>query len=386
MTSEERRAARRQRRSQRREEKRQRDKAPHDTFTVMTDLNNLLDAACQSRKGVGKKASVQKYFMNLLLNVHNSRTSLENGEDVREGFIEFDLHERGKARHIKSMHFKERVVQRCICDQALVPVLSRSLVYDNGASLSGKGIHFAMYRLRDQLRRYYRLHGSWDGYILLVDFSKYFDNIQHGPVWDMLDAAFDDKRLRDLAWSFVTAFGDVSIGIGSQVSQIIAVAYPSAADHYIKEVCGIGSSSRYMDDSQATSESKERLQKALDGCMTIWARLGIKINLQKTQIIPLRKFTFIKVRYQGLPGGRVLMKPCRKSFTRMRSKLRKFKTFYAAGQMTFDQIRAAYNSWYGYQEHLDAHRALREMDKYFFELYQVWPVHKKKKKRRKKRV
>ena len=90
-----------------------------------------------SRKGVGKKASVQKYFINELYNETVSRNKILHGKDIREGFIEFDLRERGHDRHIRAMHFRERVIQRVICDFALIPVLTRSLVYDNGASLKG---------------------------------------------------------------------------------------------------------------------------------------------------------------------------------------------------------------------------------------------------------
>ena len=127
MTSEERHAARRQRRAEKREQKRIAATAPFDDFTRMTDLNRLRRAARMSRAGVAGKASVQKYFMDELRNENATRRKLENGEDVREGFIEFDLYERGHARHIKAMHFRERVVQRCICDEILIPVLTRSL-------------------------------------------------------------------------------------------------------------------------------------------------------------------------------------------------------------------------------------------------------------------
>lgn len=214
MTSEERHAARRKRREEKREQKRLAYKAPYDNFSNMTDMNNLRHAAKMSRAGVSGKASVQKYHMNELYNENATRNKLENGEDVREGFIEFDIYERGHKRHIKAMHFRERVVQRCLCDEVLIPVLTRSLVYDNGASLKGKGIHFAMFRTEKQLRKFYRKHGT-NGYILQVDFSKYFDNVQHGPLYFLLDSSFDDKKIVDLAWSFVTAFGGSSIGIGS---------------------------------------------------------------------------------------------------------------------------------------------------------------------------
>lgn len=86
-----------------------------------------------------------------------------------QGIFAFDLMERGKLRHIRSVHIAERVVQRCLCDNALVPLFSAAFVYDNAASLKGKGIDFAMDRLTCHLQRYYRKHGT-DGWALVFDF------------------------------------------------------------------------------------------------------------------------------------------------------------------------------------------------------------------------
>ena len=373
-TSEERRAARRLRRSLKREEKRQRYKAEFDNYERLASVESLVRAAYMSRRGVGRKASVQKYMMNLMMNSIQSHQKLMSGQDVRQGFIEFDIHERGKARHIKAMHVKERVIQRSLCDNALVPVLRRSLVYDNGASLKGKGIHFALFRLRDMLRRFVRKHGA-DGYVLLVDFSGYFNNIRHEPIKDMLVRNFDDRRIRWLAWLFVKAFGSYSIGIGSQVSQIFAVAYPSRVDHRIKEWHRIGTSARYMDDTYVISSDKKRLENVLSDCSRMWADLGIRLHPHKTQIIPIRRFSFMHVRFRITKTGRVLMLPNRKSFVRMRRKLRSFAYFYYKKEMTFDQINTCYQSWYGYQTHFDSHRALRGADRYFHALFGVWPKH-----------
>ena len=73
MTSEERRAMRYHRRRIARESKRLEHKAPFDTLDAVTDLNKIRKGARLSRKGVGKKASVQKYFINELRNEAESR-------------------------------------------------------------------------------------------------------------------------------------------------------------------------------------------------------------------------------------------------------------------------------------------------------------------------
>lgn len=376
ITSAERHAARYERRVQKRQAKRLAYNAPYDNYETITDRNHLLQAAYMSRKGTGKKASVQRYMMNLMRNTSVSATKLEHYQDVRQGFIEFDLCERGKKRHIKAMHFNERVIQRCLCDYALVPVLKRPLVYDNGASMRGKGIHFALFRLRDMLRRYVRKYGT-NGYILLVDFSGYFDNIQHAPIKELIQHSFNSDEIRWLVWQLVKAFGDKSLGIGSQVSQILAVAYANRVDHFIKEVYRIGMSARYMDDSYMICGDKNTLRKLLTDCKKMWADLGICINERKTQIVSIKHFTFMKVRFRITDTGKVLMLPCRASFTRMRRKLRKFAALIANGAMNMENVNTSYQSWYGYQNHFNAHSALRKMDKYYFTLFGEYPKHKR---------
>ena len=80
------------RRQQKREQKRQQYKALYDDYDRLASVSALMKAAYLSRRGVGKKASVQKYMMNLLMNSVQSHGKLMNGQDVRQGFIEFDIH------------------------------------------------------------------------------------------------------------------------------------------------------------------------------------------------------------------------------------------------------------------------------------------------------
>ena len=368
MTSEERRCARRKRREIKREKKKREYLKQYDDFNNLTDINHLRHSAYMSEKETKKKASVQRYMINMLQNVTQSRNDILNHRDVRQGFIEFDLRERGKCRHIKAVHFKERVIQRCLCDYMLVPAFTRSLVYDNGASLKGKGIHFALYRLRDMLRKYARKNGN-KGYILLVDFSGYFDNIMHLRLYYMLKDHFSDPDIIFFIWKFIKAFGNKSLGIGSQISQILAVSYANRVDHRIKEYHRNGKSARYMDDSYVISDSKEELECVLQDCIKYWDKLGIVINLKKTRIEPVRAFTFLKARFRITNTNKVLMLPPKKTYTIMRHKLKAFKRFYDDGDMGMKDISCSYTSWKGYQTHFDSYRRLKEMDIYFKSLF-----------------
>lgn len=158
------------------------------------DANSLLDAFNKSKKGTAWKESVQRYEMNLLRNINQTQKEMKDGTYEQKDFYEFKLHERGKTRHIKSMHISDRVVQRSVCDNVLVPELSKYLTYDNGASMEGKGIHFARKRLSTHLHKFYRKHKSNEGYVLLIDFSKFFDNIVHDGLIKEMRKKIGDKE------------------------------------------------------------------------------------------------------------------------------------------------------------------------------------------------
>ena len=88
------------------------------TIDDVADANALHRAVRKSMKGVAWKASVQRYEINMLRNIRDSKKTIESGESPVLGFHEFTLGERGKTRHVKSVHIKERVVQRALFDEA----------------------------------------------------------------------------------------------------------------------------------------------------------------------------------------------------------------------------------------------------------------------------
>ena len=105
MTSEGRHRARRLRRENERRVKRDLKHRRYDDFEKVISLNSLYKAADEAQKGVKWKASVQRYNMTRMLNIYRAHKALKEGRDIRKGFICFDLIERGKLRHIKSVHF-----------------------------------------------------------------------------------------------------------------------------------------------------------------------------------------------------------------------------------------------------------------------------------------
>jgi hypothetical protein len=256
----------------------------------------------------------------------------------------------------------------------MVPILSNGLIYDNGASLDGKGISFAIDRCATMLHRYWRKYRDNDGYVLVIDFRKYFDNIQHEPMFEVYDRHFRDRRLNQLCRAFVTGTGAQGLYIGPEDSQISAIAYPSRIDHLIKDVWRPDGYARYMDDSFVIMRDKAELFKLRDALFAEYEKQGIVINRKKTQVIKIsRGFTFLKTQFFLQSTGRVLQKPCRAATIRQRRKLKAFRRFVDDGIMQVKDVGCSYMSWRGYMERKDAHRTVHNMDKLFFNLFRTKP-------------
>lgn len=369
MNSAERREARYQRRKAARMEKKAAALREHGDFETVFSFERLYESYRASVRGVGWKASTQRYKAASLANVTKTHEELIAGRYRSKGFYEFDIVERGKPRHIRSVHISERVVQRCLCDYCLVPMLSRSFIYDNGASLRGKGYDFAVSRVTHFLAEHYRKHGR-EGYVLVFDFSKYFDTAQHEPVFREFERSGIDDRLVTLSKYFIQNFGDVGLGLGSQVSQIAALALPNRIDHYIKDVLGMKYYARYMDDGCIISESKEKLEICLRELRRLCAEHGIRLNPKKTQIIKLtRGFTFVKVRFRYGANGKVVRRATYKGIRHMRKKLRIFRRWVDSGRMMAADVETSLVSWRGHMKRFHSYHMEQSVERLYRELF-----------------
>lgn len=392
MTSTERREGRYQRRKAAREAKRRKTLNQYDDFEKVASPGALIKANFESRKGVAWKASVVRYdSQSLRYSVLRSR-ELHTGNLNTGGFYSFVIYERGKRRQIHSLHYADRVVRRSACINALVPVLSSNLIYDNGASLKGRGVSFSSRRCETHLHEYFRETGTNEGYILIIDFKGFFDHILHEPLTRIFDRYFLDPQLNALCRAFIAAPDKdkpeaergMGLYIGPEDSQICAVAYPNSIDHRIKDQWGIRYYGRYMDDSYIIMRDKDALQRIQYLLYDEYARLGIIPNPKKTQIVKLSHgFTFLKTKYFLTSTGRVIKKPDHAAVVRERRKLKKLRRFLFEDAMTLEQITQSYMSWRGSILTRDAHRSVDCMDALFFSLFGAKPWKNIKKKRRK---
>lgn len=166
----------------------------------------------------------------------------------------------------------------------------------------------------------------------------------------------------------------MSLGLGSQVSQITAVSYPNTLDHFIKQVLRVRWYQRYMDDGYMLFRTKQEAKEAVSRVIEMCKPLGIKVNQRKTKIVPIQHgFKFLKVIHHLTETGSVQRRMCRESITRQRQRLKKFAVKVQAGAITVSDAAAAYGSWKGYALRRGGKSVVRRMDELFWNLFHTPP-------------
>lgn len=270
------------------------------TIEELTTLDKLNDAFYQASKASQWKPATQRYHSQLLLNNLALQEELRSGTYRVEPTVNFWINERGKKRYIESPKMRDRIVQKVLTNEILIPNLTKYLIYDNYASLKGRGTTFARKRINILLQRYLNEHGP-EGYALLIDIRNYFGSIDHGILKTMLHEKIHEPpeimRLIDYVVD-TSSHSDIGLNLGSEAPQIFAVYYLTPVDNFVKTVKGVRYYGRYMDDIIIFGESKEELKLLLEEIEAELAKLKLEVNDRKTHITKLsRGFTFLQVKY-----------------------------------------------------------------------------------------
>lgn len=370
------------------------------------NANNLTNAFYKAKRGTDWKQSVQRYEINLLFNLLETRERLINNKYKPREMTTFKLAERGHERQIKAQHIFDRVIQRSLSDYVLLPRLKRRLIYDNGASLENKGVDFARNRFRIHLQRAFKCYGS-SAHVLFMDFSGYFDNIRHDILMEELKPHLSTGELDFVAATCKEFEVDVSylneaeyriclekpfraldytqipetlktgqkmmrksLGIGNQLSQIAGIYYPHRIDNYCKIVRGIKCYGRYMDDTYAIMRNKQDAEALLKEIGGICHELGIFINARKTHIQRIDDWlVWLKINHKLTRSGKVIRKVLSSTLRREKRRLKKFCKLLADGRMGLEDIKQCYKSWRGTYQKYDSGKELHRMDNYYHKLF-----------------
>ncbi|MCI8497996.1 MAG: RNA-directed DNA polymerase [Bacilli bacterium] len=289
-----------------------------------------------------------------------------------------------KYRIVMSESIKDKIVNHIISNSFLKPALYPKLIEENVATRVGKGTNAAIELCKKYFVRMMNKYRNF--YILKFDISKYFYNIDHQVLKQMLAKIYTDQEVLRILYEVIDStdakyingeidncinkeierlkvignkealnqIGELNriphyydgkgLGIGSLSNQIFAVFYLNGIDHYIKEDLGIKEYVRFMDDGIIFSHDKEYLKRVK---VIIGEKLkDLKLNLNdKTAIYSAKGgFDFVGYRF-SLKNGRILIRI--KNQTKRRIK-RKFLNLEKHDPDKLVRVKASYKGMLNY--------------------------------------
>ena len=330
-------------------------------FEKVIDFENMYRAYRKAKSGKGYKKSSAKFGVMALDAINRLIFQLIDRTYRISKYNEFKVYE-PKERVIQTTSFKDKVVQHSLCDNVLLPKMQRIFIHDNAAGQRGKGTLFALDRLSSHMKAFYKKYG-YNGYILKCDISKFFYNISHEQLKDIVEYYF--SRDPDICWLcnlFIDSTEGKGIPLGNQINQGFALLYLDGMDKLIVRELGIEYYGRYMDEFYLMHPSNEYLKYCLEVITDFLLTLDLKLN-GKTQIFPFKS----GVNYLGFhtyvaSGGKVIRKLKNQNKRNAQKKYLRMAKLVAAGKLAREKFDASYGAWKNHISHGNCYNLGKAMD------------------------
>ena len=319
-------------------------------FEKVIDFENMYKAYRKSKCGKGFKKSSVRFNIMALDGINKLIEQLKNKTYTISTYNEFKVYE-PKERIIQTTSFKDKVVQHSLCDNVILPKLEKIFIYDNCAGQKDKGTLFGLDRLATQMKDVHKRYG-FNGYILKCDITKYFYNISHKQLKDIVEYWFGyDRNICWLINLFIDSTEGKGIPLGNQINQGLALLYLDGMDKLIKHELGIEFYGRYMDDFYLMHPDKQYLKYCLQVLTEYLETLDLTLN-GKTQIFPFKN----GVNYLGFhtyitENGKTIRKLKNENKRNAQCKYLKMAKLVASGKLSIDKFNASYNAWLNHISH-----------------------------------
>lgn len=336
---------------------------------IICDFENLYHSYRKAKSGKKFNSSSAKFQAMSLEGIHILKEQLENQTYRMNPYNEFKIYE-PKERVIKSCSFKDKVVQHCLCDYILHPKLEKEFIKTNYAGQIGKGTHFGMDSLKEQMLAFYNRHGL-DGWILKCDITKFFYQIDHEKLKDIVDYYFPDPYTMWLNHLLIDSTESPGLPLGNQAAQVYALLMLNGLDRFITCELWCEFYGRYVDDFQIIHHSKNYLKWCLECIMKFVSSLGLELN-GKTQIVPFKNgISFLGFHHYVTKDGKYIRKIKGENKRKIRKKLLRWSKSIKSGKMTEQKFYEKYNAWKNHALHGNCIKLCNSMDLYVEKLMEV---------------
>ena len=312
--------------------------------------DKLMEAHKKARKGKGYREEIIKFNLKQEEYIMYLLEKLSDKSYKHGGYQVFYVTE-PKLRKIEKSRYIDRIVHRWFVDNFLEPYFVPTFIGSSYACLKGKGMHKACLDVKKAMKHCKNKWGSY--YILKMDVTKYFENINKKILLKILERKILDKDVMWLIKEILYAQEkEIGLEIGNYTSQLFANIYLNELDQYVKKVLGVKYYFRYMDDGVLMVSSKEEAKYCLSKIKEfLFFRLRLTLN-KKTQIFKSKQ----GVNFCGYKINEYRLKIRDKGKRKLKKKIKKLKYLiknrkissieakkYLCGHMGYIKIANTYN-------------------------------------------
>ncbi|OGM94252.1 hypothetical protein A2524_01095 [Candidatus Wolfebacteria bacterium RIFOXYD12_FULL_48_21] len=256
-------------------------------FEEIISVDNLLFAWKEFEKGKKNKIDVLKFSERLMDNILSLHYDLASRTYAHGGYKAFKISD-PKPRDIHKASVLDRLLHHAIYRVAY-PYFDRKFICDSYSCRNGKGTHKAMSRFK-QYHNEVSKNNTRTCWVLKCDIRKFFANIDHQILRDILEKHIEDEDLMWLLGEVVGSFnteGKTGKGLplGNLTSQLLVNIYMNEFDQYMKHVLKVKWYIRYADDFCMLSGNKKELEQLLSQTGDILkGKLELELHPDKVSI------------------------------------------------------------------------------------------------------
>lgn len=319
---------------------------------MIVSVNNVVDVFENDMyKGCSNKKKIYNFEKHKMSNISYICHALETGDYRMKNYNIFMI-KYPKYRIVMSLKMNDKIINHYLTKYALIPKLTMYLNDRNIATRKDMGCSYGI----KLVKRYIELNKRYGNfYVLKIDISKYFYNIDHEVLKNMIRSNLDDLEyklmctiidstnnsyvneiidyLKSSELKYTSRKSEVSdiphyeygkgLPIGNMTSQFLAIYYLSALDHYIVNNLGIKYMIRYMDDYVLIHHDKEYLSKCLN---IIECKLNneykLLINKKKSRIYNIKDgFDFLGYKFKVI-GNKTICEVSPKTIKNISKRIR----------------------------------------------------------------
>jgi RNA-directed DNA polymerase len=324
----------------------------HCDFEKIISVENIFRAWNVFKAGKEKKQEIIFFEINIEDNLFSLRDDLCSGNYRHQAYEYFRISD-PKKRDIHKASVRDRIVHQILYDY--LRELFEPLFIDHSySSRIGKGSHRAVRQLKEFSHDIAKKNFG-RCYAAKCDARKYFENIDHDVLLEILGGKIKDKNIKNILKEIIESFHSYpgkGIPLGNVTSQIFANIYLNELDQFVTGKLNVRHYVRYNDDFVILDYNKEgmvecvRMAKAF-----VESRLLLKI--------PKEKITFRKLKwgidfcgYVVLPNAILLR---RKTKKRMLENIFRATERFKKGEIAEKDFSVIFNSYCGLIKHCDSH-------------------------------